>query len=70
MDRLFVAIELIEDELTPKARKLIGIIKCISDDVNYLDYSKWSDWEYDDSEYGLEAYVREQLKDYLKKGEK
>ena len=71
MDRLIEALELVENELTPEAKKLIDTIEYIRAAVDYLDYNDWLEWKDDDSEYGLENFIRKLLKDYLKKeGEK
>lgn len=64
-DRLFDSLEVIKDELPPELQKFVDKLNAISENVNYMDANDYEEWAKDESKDGLEAYLREELSDYL-----
>lgn len=63
MDRLSMALELIQPELTKEAQVMIAKIMEVDADVNCMDYSNWEEYYYRQGEDSLIEYLREVFKD-------
>ena len=67
MDRLFEAMGLVKNDLKPEFKEFLEIIEDVDENVNYLDYNDFVSWRGNPSTGGLEKWVKQRTRKFLKR---